>query len=213
MLRIHTLWIAPWAFALTLTACKEPMSTPIAGDDLTAIDAASVQYDMRSVFTAEGVRSGSVTADSAFVYADSSMARMFRVNITFEDTRGIEQARVVADSGRLNQQTEKMDAWGNVVVELSGRACRITSTEIHYDPPQQKIYTDQPVRFEQMGQVASGSGFTSDLQMQQFSIQNPVGPFSICNDASAPMQMPPPQFNPQPIQPQPFAPGPPQPGL
>src|SRR5262245_32489798 len=111
MIRLHALWVALWAYALTLSACNEPMTTPAAGPELTAIDADNVQFDMRTIFTAEGVRSGYVTADSAFIYADSSQARMFRVNITFEDTRGVEQARVVADSGRLNQRTEKMDAW------------------------------------------------------------------------------------------------------
>lgn len=196
MIRIHVLWVAVWGYAIALTACAEETTRPIAGSELTAIDAISVQYDMRSIFTAEGVRTGYVTADSAFIYADTgSVARMYRVNITFENERGIEQATVVADSGSLNQQTEKMDAWGNVVVTLGGRSCRITSAEIHYDPPMQQIYTNQAVRFEQAGQVATGSGFTSDLQMQNFTIQNPVGPFSICNESRAPIQQ---QFQPQP---------------
>ena len=201
--------MAVWGYAFALTACGEEATRPIAGDDLTEIDASSVQYDMRSIFTAEGVRTGFVTADSSFIYADSAgEARMFGVHITFEDARGVEQATVVADSGRLNQRTEKMDAWGNVVVTLGGRSCRITSSEIHYDPPAQRIYTDQAVQFEQAGQVATGSGFTSDLQMQVFSIRNPVGPFSICNDPYAPQQMQPPQFSPQPIPPQPQLQGP-----
>jgi LPS export ABC transporter protein LptC len=198
--------MAVWGFVFALAACGEETTRPIAGNDLTEIDATSVQYDMRSVFTAEGVRTGYVTADSAFIYADSSEARMHGVHITFEDARGVEQATVVADSGRLNQQTEKMDAWGNVVVTLGGRACRITSTEIHYDPPAQKIYTDKDVQFEQMGQVTRATGFTSDLQMQVFSIKNPVGPFSICNDPSVPMQQP--GQYPQPLQPYPMQPGP-----
>jgi LPS export ABC transporter protein LptC len=171
-------WIAP----LALAACNEPISTPLAGDDLTQIDADNVQYEMRSIFTAEGVRSGYVTADSARVYADSSRAMMYGVEIIFEDTRGIEQARVVADSGSLVQRTEEMDAWGNVVVELSGRNCRITSEEIHYSPPTQQIRTDKPVRFEQGGIVATGAGFTSDLQMRNFEILQPSGYFfNICN--------------------------------
>jgi LPS export ABC transporter protein LptC len=207
MIRNHVLWVAVWGWAFALTACGEETTRPVAGDDLTAIDANSVQYDMRSIFTAEGVRTGYVTADSAFIYADTgSVARMYKVNITFENERGIEQATVVADSGSLNQQTEKMDAWGNVVVTLGGRGCRITSSEIHYDPPAQQIYTNQPVRFEQSGQVATGSGFTSDLQMNNFSIRNPVGPFSICSESQGEMQQSM-QFQLQPLAPQP-PPGP-----
>lgn len=182
MKRLHTLRTLAF-LALLLAACDEPTSSGnIAGDELTSIDADNVQYDMRSIFTAEGVRSGFVTADSAFVYADSSRARMYGVEIIFEDTRGIEQARVVADSGSLVQRTEEMDAYGNVVVELPGRGCRITSEEIHYSPPTQQIRTDKAVRFEQNGIVATGAGFTSDLQMQNFDILRPSGFFfNICD--------------------------------
>jgi LPS export ABC transporter protein LptC len=182
MNRLFTLGTALWLFAFAVAACDEPISTPIAEDDLTRIDADNVQIEMRSVFTAEGVRAGFVTADSALVYADSGRARMYGVEIIFEDARGYEQARVVADSGSLMQRTEEMDAWGNVVVELPARGCRITSEEIHYSPPTQEIRTDKPVRFEQNGVVATGAGFRSDLQMQNFEIQQPSGYFfSICN--------------------------------
>jgi LPS export ABC transporter protein LptC len=165
--------LSAWA----LGACTEPISTPPAGDDLTAIAADNVQYDMRSIFTAEGVRTGVVDADSAFIYADSADAHMYGVNITFENERGLELARVVADSGRLNQRTERMQAWGSVVVELPERGCRILTEEIRYDPPAQQIHTDKAVRFEQSGMVATGAGFTSDLQMTEFTILQPSGPF------------------------------------
>jgi LPS export ABC transporter protein LptC len=177
MTRTSAFCLAFYALCAPLAACGEPQSRPIAGTELTEIDSDVVQYDMRSVFTAEGVRTGYVTADSAFIYNDSSQARMFGMNVNFENERGMEQARVVADSGRLNQRTEQMDAWGSVVIELADRACRITTTEIHYDPPGRRIYTDKPVRFEQMGQVATGSGFESDLRMDNFLIRDPVGPF------------------------------------
>jgi LPS export ABC transporter protein LptC len=177
--------------ALLLTfaplACNEPISTPIAGNELTEITADNVQYEMRSVFTAEGVRAGVVNADSAFIFADSGFAKMYEVNITFEDSRGAEQARVVADSGVLKQRTEEMDAWGNVVIDLPARGCRIVSEEIHYSPPLNQIRTDKPVTFEQNGQMATGAGFYSDLQMQNFTIQQPSGIFSnICNSGAAP---------------------------
>ena len=185
MKRPQTLRKTAYIAALALVACDEPISMPIAGDDLTQIDADNVQYEMRSIITAEGVRSGSVTADSAFVYADSARVRMYDVEITFEDTRGIEQARVVADSGSLVQRTEEMDAYGNVVVELPLRGCRITSDEIHYSPPTQQIRSDKPVRFEQNGIIATGAGFTSDLQMQNFTILQPSGFFfNICNSTA-----------------------------
>jgi LPS export ABC transporter protein LptC len=185
MRRLRTL--ATTCFStLALAACDEQVSRPIAGDELTRIDADNVQYDMRSIFTAEGVRSGYVTADSAFVYADSSRVRMYGVEIVFEDTRGVEQARVVADSGSLVQRTEEMDAYGNVVVELPLRGCRITSEEIHYSPPNQQIRSDTPVRFEQNGIVATGAGFESDLQMNNFRILEPRGAlFDVCSNPSS----------------------------
>jgi LPS export ABC transporter protein LptC len=186
-MRIQTLQKLALLLTFAPMACNEPISTPIAGNELTEIQADNVQYEMRSVFTAEGVRAGVVNADSAFIFADSGFAKMYEVNITFEDSRGAEQARVVADSGLLRQRTEEMDAWGNVVIELPARGCRIVSEEIHYSPPLQQIRTDKPVAFEQNAQRATGSGFYSDLQMQNFTIMQPSGIFdNICNSGATP---------------------------
>jgi LPS export ABC transporter protein LptC len=172
---------AIWAGALA--SCEPPTSAGVADAALTQIDSDYVSYEMRSFLTTEGVRSGTVYADTAFVYEDSATARLFGFQMTIFDERGVEQAFVVADSGRLNQRTEEMTAWGEVVVDLPARSCRITTTEIQYDPPGRQIRTDAPVRFEQGGRVATGNGFVSDLMLESFRIQQLVGPFNICSVA------------------------------
>jgi LPS export ABC transporter protein LptC len=149
------------------------------------MDASFTTYSMESYLTTDGVRSGQVHADTAFFYEDTSQWRLLGVRMTVFDELGASQATVVADSGRLTQSTEQMTAWGNVQVELPNSSCRIASSTLDYDPVVGEIRTDQPVEFRQGERVTRGSGFTSDLEFENFTIRSPVGPINICSRTAA----------------------------
>lgn len=170
--------------AFALAACEDSMSAGVADESLTSIEAQAVTYGMSSFLTTEGIRSGSVFADTSFHYQDSTVVRMYGVQSTIFNEQGRELAMVRADSGRLNQRTEQMTAWGDVEVSLPGRNCRIFTSEIHYDPPTQQIRSDAPVRFEEGGRVTTGAAFASDLRFERFRISSPVGPANICRDGA-----------------------------
>lgn len=162
-----------WALA---SACGAPTTAGVADEALTRIDADNVTYGMRSYLTAEGVRSGEVMADSAYMfYRDSSVVHLFTVEMTVFNERGLEHARVVADSGRLDERSERMVAWGNVVVTLPEGNRRIETSELHYDPPAESIWSDSSVVITQDGRVTRGSSFRSSLTFENWSIGNPVG--------------------------------------
>jgi LPS export ABC transporter protein LptC len=175
------------ALVLAGASCQQPTSNAgTAEPSLINMDAAFTTYSMDSYLTTEGVRSGQVHADTASFYEETAQWRLLGVRMTVFDEVGAAQATVVADSGRLVESTEQMTAWGNVQVELPGSGCRITSAELVYDPPAEQIRTDKPVEFRQGGRVTRGSGFTSDLRFENFSILQPVGPINICARTSGP---------------------------
>jgi LPS export ABC transporter protein LptC len=171
------------AISLTLLAavCAEPQGGGVADESLTSITSDMVNYGMRTFVTAHGVKSGEIKADTAFAYQDSTVVRVKKMEMTVFDEQGNPEATVVADSGRINQATEQMDAWGNVHVKLAGRNCTISSSVIHYDPPLNQIRTDSPVTFEQDGRVTRGSSFSSNLTFDNIMIRFPSGPANICS--------------------------------
>jgi LPS export ABC transporter protein LptC len=95
--------------------------------------------------------------------------------MTVYDQEGRQQALVSADSGRLEEKSERMTAWGNVVVNLPRTGMRLETSEINYDPPASSIWSDSPVVVNHPGGVTSGSGFRSDLNFERFSINDPRG--------------------------------------
>jgi LPS export ABC transporter protein LptC len=176
------------ALLLAGSACGQPAAEPGATADpsLTGVDADFVIYGMESYLTNEGVRSGRVQADTAFMFEATTEWRMHGVRMTVFNELGVDQATVVADSGQLNEATEQMVARGNVVVELPNTSCTIESSELHYDPLAKQIRSEQSTRFLQGGRVTSAAGFTSDLEFRNFSLRSPVGPANICQQTGGP---------------------------
>jgi LPS export ABC transporter protein LptC len=169
------------AVSLVASSCQQPTSDAGTADPaLLNMDAAFTTYSMDSYLTTDGVRSGQVFADTASYYEETGQWRMLGVRMTVFDEMGASQAPVVADSGRLTQNTEQMTAWGNVRVELPTSSCTIESSELDYDPVAGEIRTTKPVTFRQGGRVTTGSGFRSDLRFERFSISSPVGPANVC---------------------------------
>ena len=190
---VRSRWTAGAALLLGLAAagCHEP-STPGAADPaLTGVQADLVNFGMTTYLTREGVRSGEVRADSAYIYRDSTVAHMFGVEMTVFTGVGEERARVVADKGRLHQPTESMVAWGNVVVTLPEGRRRIETAELHYEPRSESIWSDSATVFVQEGRLTRGSCFRSDMSFNNWRICNPVGAASVAPDPAAAPAAPP----------------------
>lgn len=167
------------AVVAAVSACRDPAVTPVAAGHLTEIEADQVIYGMTTFITQEGVRSAEVHADTSYAFNDSSVAYLKGVDMKAFSELGLEKARVVADSGRLHHGTEKMVAWGNVVVTLPEGDRRIETSELHYDPAADRIWSDSATVLTQAGRVTRGSGFRSDLRFENWSITNPVGAASV----------------------------------
>ena len=151
---------------LPLGACQAPTETPIAGAELTHIRADQVIYGMTTYLTQDGVRSGQLRADSAYYFNDSTNVQLYGVDMTVFTAQGTERAQVVADSGRLHERTERMVAWGEVVATLPEGDRKIETSELHYDPQGNRIWSDSLTTFTEGGRVTRGSCFESDLQFQ-----------------------------------------------
>jgi LPS export ABC transporter protein LptC len=162
--------------ALMAAGCGEDGATPVADQDLMALADAGVLYGMRSYLHTEGTRSGVIVADSAFEVPDSSRTRLFGMQMTLYYEDGRDRARVTADSAVLNQRTEELIAWGDVVAQVLEQGSEIASPELHYNPSMQQIWSDSVTVITQGdGSVTSGTAFRSDLQFQNWELVNPVG--------------------------------------
>lgn len=151
--------------------CEPAVDAPRADEGLVSITADAVLFDMEDYLTEDGVRSGVIRADTAYVYNDSSQIRMWGVEMTLFHDDGRERAHVTSERGILHQATERMEARGNVVLVMDGGVQRVESPELYYDPRANRIWSDSnSVLTRENGRVTRGTCFRSDLEFRDFTV-------------------------------------------
>jgi LPS export ABC transporter protein LptC len=173
MKKFLSLMAASVVVPLLLAACGEPEDTPVASADVQGIGADLVQYGMVSYLTASGVREGRVQADTAYAFYDSATVKLRGMRLVFYNPDGTERASVTADAGEMNENTDRMVARGHVVLVVQADGRRIETSELHYDPDQDRIWSDSAtVQTLTNGTVTRGTAFQSDLDFKNVVIRN-----------------------------------------
>ena len=160
------------AGALLLVGCGSQEDTPVVSPDLLEMDAEGVMYGMRSMITVEGVREGMVSADTAYFYEDSANVELRQLSLTVYTDEGLERALVTAERGWLNLDTNEMVARGNAVLTVRTDNRIIESAELHYDPNEDRIWSDSATVQRYEGTISEGSSFESNLDFTNVLIRN-----------------------------------------
>jgi LPS export ABC transporter protein LptC len=173
--RVHLGAIA-LALVLAAGACGTELDTPVANQELQALEADYVAFGMTTYVTAMGVREARIEADTAYIYEQESTAVLHQMQLVFYDQLGGERATVTGESGDWNQETNRMVARGNVVLFVHTDSSTIESPEIYYEPDIDRIWSDSAVvRTMKDGSVQSGTAFESDMSFENVVIQNMRG--------------------------------------
>lgn len=161
---------------LLFTACQADPDNPVANPELLSMDADQVAFGMTSFLSARGVREGRVQADTAYIYADSAMANLRQMEITFYDEDGRPRATVTGRSGQWKRDTDRMIARGDVVLLIHQDSSKLETQELFYDPDLDRVWSDSTtVRTMANGSVTSGSAFESDMSFDNIRITGARG--------------------------------------
>lgn len=173
--RVRSLTVLAAALLLLgATACGSGTS-PVAGEEFRDMGADHVLTNVRINVTAEGIRRAVVLGDTAYVYEDSALYRLAGVHVTLYDEQGIETADLTAERGQVNTRTEAMVAVGDVVLVSRVGGQRIETEQLHFDPGQDRIWSDVETTLYEDGTAIVGDGFTSDANLQTIRVQQPRG--------------------------------------
>jgi len=156
--------------ALIAAACTEAKQPPVVSGPTIADSAEQVLIQVRSVLTTKGVQRGVLTADTAYVLDDATRLDLRRAHVTFTTEAGAPQGTMEADRGALNQRTQILEGWGNVVVKLvDGRT--LTSPHIIYNQLSHQLASDTNYTASRGADSQRGIGFTSNETFTRFSCQ------------------------------------------
>ncbi|MEX0907890.1 MAG: LPS export ABC transporter periplasmic protein LptC [Gemmatimonadota bacterium] len=167
--------IALAALAAILAGCNG--STAPVDENYQSLPADQVAFGVEHITTVNGVRRANLHADTTLMFNDSAVVSLKSVELELYDEIGGHQATLTSASGELNRSTNAMVARGDVVLVVHGAQGRTVWTEeLHYDPTQNRIWSDVATRSRTAdGQEIRGDSFSSDDQFRNFTIQGGSG--------------------------------------
>jgi LPS export ABC transporter protein LptC len=113
------------------------------------------------VVTREGVKRAVLQARQIEFYNAEAKVEADTMEMTFFDARGVEESRLTARYGEIDQRTEDVLARGDVMVVASD-GTRISGEELRYDSAADRITSDQPVTIVREGNRIQGDGVEAD---------------------------------------------------
>lgn len=183
---INIVWKVPRLVALPgllvallfLTSCEKEVKSPSAAYEgpIEIID------DVGVLYSEGGVLQVSMKTPRQFRYKLDDKVFPDTINIFFYDPEGNNVVTTLrADSGHYDSPRNLYVVKGNVRVVNSVKQERLFTSELNWSPTTKKVYTDKPVRIEQLltGDVMKGIGLDAAQDFSQTSIRKPTGIFSI----------------------------------
>ncbi len=160
--------------SVPLFGCTDESRQVPLSPELESMEADNVVYGLEHVMTRRGVREAVVRADTAFFFRDSTIV-ILRGNVhltSFDPDQGTEIAEVTAAWGRLNSSNNALVARRNAVLLIRAEERRIESSELHYAPDRDRIWSDSASVMYVDERIIRGTGFDSDLGFRRPTIRN-----------------------------------------
>lgn len=165
------------AVAVVVLAACGGGADPVGGEAQPDMDADRVVFGLEHVVTVDGVKRAVLYADTAFMYDDSARVELRVVRLELSQPEGTDAATLTSRRGRLNRDTQRMFASGDVVLVTVEGDRRIETEELHYDPRADSVWSDVPTMLHQDETTIRGDGFTSDGRLHNLKVRNPTGRF------------------------------------
>jgi LPS export ABC transporter protein LptC len=158
--------ICTFAFAFAIAACTTNKGTQVkAGGETFADSADQVFYGVTAPLETNGVKRGTLVADTMYVMNDQTRFDFLVGRVEFNTPTGVPDGTMRADRGRYDRRRQRLEGWGNVVVKSAdGRTLK--SPHVIYDQAQDRISSDTTFEFVSEGQITSGNqGFETNTKL------------------------------------------------
>lgn len=158
--------------AFALAACNGAKPAPTAGAGFRTLPSDQVIVGFEQYVTEAGAKRAIMVGDTAFIFEDSTLAKVHNANLTMFDDKGAVMARLTSKTGDVNSATQAMVARGNVVL-VTTDAGTIETEELHYEPQSHRLWSNvHTVQHLKNGGTMTGSGFTADDKFQNVQVTN-----------------------------------------
>jgi LPS export ABC transporter protein LptC len=159
---------------LLMVACGSQSTTPAAVAGATDLAADNVFYGVTHRMTSNGIRTGELRGDTAYLFEADRRMDLHGVNLTFYDETGRQTGTLTSQTGEYGMDTGSFIARGNVVLvtqEPDGTR-RVETEELYYDVGGDQLWSDVDFVMTRGAQITRGSSFRSDARFETWSVTN-----------------------------------------
>ncbi len=161
------------ALLLCLPACEE--RPPEESNKSARLDIPDqIITDSETYLTRGNRRTGVIRAETLMVYSSKDTTLLYDVEIEFYDTTGALSSTLVADSGRITNNSKKFSVFGDV----RGRAVsgkKLLTDSLRWNAESDMIETEGFVRFiRDEADTLSGDGLEADAQLENVRIKRNI---------------------------------------
>ena len=96
------------------------------------------------------------------------------VNVDFYNKQGEHISILISDSAIINETTQNLKAIGNVVL-ISDTGYTMYTDELVYYSDSERVFTEGEIELFSVNDTLYGTGFSSDVKLENWVITNPHG--------------------------------------
>lgn len=157
------------AACLLIVGCSNEGGTPTADDSAFDLPADQVLIMASQTLTANGVRRTQIEADTTFVFEEGRRFEFRRAKVDFYQDNGQKAGNLTSLGADYDAAGQVFVARGDVVLVSTGpngAERRLETEELHYDIPNDRIWSDVPSKLTEGGQTTNVTMFRSDSQFR-----------------------------------------------
>lgn len=158
--------------ALAVGGCGSESTTPSAVTDASDLPADQIVYALRHNMTKDGIRTGVLTSDTAYMYETGQNLDLRGVSLEFYGDTGAPTGTLTSRTGEYELRTGSFVARGEVVLVTQGPngSRRLETEELHYDVRGDRLWSDQPFVLVEGGRTTRGNSFRSDASFRNWEV-------------------------------------------
>jgi LPS export ABC transporter protein LptC len=157
------------------TGCEQRIR-PSVVEGITANDMPDQEsWDSVIIVSRDGVVSAVIKAGYIAVYNEKKVTLLEEsVYVNFFDEDGTITSTLTSDRGEVDDETQDLSGYGNVVIEGDDGTI-LETEEIHWENATERIFTEVYVKITSPEEIIEGYGLESDAALSNYTIYRVTG--------------------------------------
>lgn len=154
-----------------LSTNRETAEAPPISEEIPQTEADLSLQDVDYTRTRDGKRHWRLKAETAEYRKEDGVTRAQKVEMTFFDAQEQPRYTLRADHGSMNDKTQEVEVWGQVVITDASQ-WRCETERLYYASQSGVVSTPLEVQITSPGRRLTGVGMRYDMERQRLEIQS-----------------------------------------